>query len=180
MTEPVLGPDGTPVSTSTPSLTPAPSAAPPGAATHSLLSSYATVQVLSPTVVNDVLYCTIQTQPSRVVASSPVQADIFNAGRAGAALNWFAHGIEEIMKLDHVIAGAGTQTIDTSGLLSDQVSFTVQYVAPGTSGTSVTAEAPVDASLLNQYDPDLASAGITQAEAIVAATYNNLKIAAGQ
>jgi hypothetical protein len=146
---------------------------------YSLIASESTVQVLSPTLVNDIVYCTIQTSPTGVIASMPVQADVFNAGQMGPELTAFADGIETIVGRGNVIGGSGAQTIDASGLLQDQVSFTVAYVPPGTTVTSITAEALVPVGYLNQSDPAIAQAALNNAVAIVTTVYDNLKAAAG-
>jgi hypothetical protein len=137
------------------------------------------VQVLSPSLVNDVVYCTIQTAPSGVIASMPVQASVFNAGGAGPELTAFADGIETMFGRGHVIGAAGAQTIDPSGLLQDQVAFTVQYVPAGSASTSITAEALVPVGYLNQSDPVILEAALNNAEAIITAVYDNLQAAAG-
>src|SRR5438093_12794287 len=96
-------------------------------ASYALKGSYPTVQVLSPTLVNNIIYCTIQTSPAGVIASIPVQRDVFNKGQAGPELTNFANAIEQIMNVTPVVAAAGTQSLDASGLLQDFVTFTVEY-----------------------------------------------------
>jgi hypothetical protein len=146
---------------------------------YGLIASHATVQVLSPTVVNDVVYCTIQTNPSGVIASIPVQQDVFDSGTAGPELTALSDAIEQIMNDANVIAGVGAQTIDANGLLADQVAFTVEYVAPGSSGTSVTAEALVPVTMLNFTDALIGQTSLGNVQAIIDATYQNLVSAAG-
>ena len=148
-------------------------------ANYSLLASESTVQVLSPTIVNDVVYCTIQTDPTGIIASIPVQASVFNKGQAGPELAALANGIETIVGRGHVVGGSGVQTIDASGLLQDQVSFTVEYVPPGNGSTSITAEALVPVGYLNQTDTVIEEAALNNAEAIIDKTYKNLQNAAG-
>jgi hypothetical protein len=149
-------------------------------ASYSLLASESTVQVLSPTIVNDVVYTTLQTSPSGVIASLPLAQSEFDSGAAGTFLSAFADNIETLMKEPGVIGGQGTQTLDTNGLITDNVSFTVQYVPAGKSGTSITAEAVVpvyDLSL--PADSGGGSSAITRAEQIIAGTLANLEAAAG-
>lgn len=148
-------------------------------ASYTLLSSYSTVQVLSSTLVNDVVYCTIQTSPSNVVASLPVQADVFTAGGAGPELTNFAEAIEEAMSHIYVIAGVGRQTIDASGLLADTVVFTVQYPNTATAPTGVTAEAVVPVGLLNYSDAEIGRVLEQQVHDIINAAYASLANAAG-
>ena len=145
---------------------------------YGLIGSYPTVQVLSPTLVNDVQYCTIQTDPSGVIASMPVQQDVFNKGQAGPVLTAFANGIEQLMAYPHVVAATGTQSLDASGLLQDFVTFTVQYVPTSPTSTSITADADVPVGYLNQSDPMIVEAAIANAEKLVDDAYANLQAAA--
>jgi len=147
-------------------------------ASYVLIASESTVQVLSPTLVNDVVYCTIQTQPSGVIASMPVQADVFKVGGAGPELTAFTNAIEQIMDIEPVIAAVGEQSIDASGLLKDNVAFTVEYTPTSTTPTSVTAEALVPVGMLNFEDALIGRTLLAEVEAIIDGVYNNLKAAA--
>lgn len=146
---------------------------------YALLASYTTVQVVSPTLVNDVLYCTVSTLPSGVIASLPVPQGEFESVLTSVVLEGYALAIEEVMKLPSVTAGSGIQTIDTSGLLADAVSFTVQYVQSGTSGTSVTAQAVVPVTELQGVETSPGVIDITAAKAIIDGVYASLQNAAG-
>jgi hypothetical protein len=149
-------------------------------AVYSLIGSYATVQVITPTLNYDVVYCTIQTHPSGVIAAIAVQKETFDGGFAGPLLTDYGNNIELMMRQTGVIAGRGEQTLDESGLLTDNVAFTVQYVPPGSAGTSVTAEAIVPTGLLSEGgDPAIERVLLAEAEAIIAKVYANLKAAAG-
>lgn len=148
-------------------------------ASYSLLASVSTVQVLSPTIVNDIFYCTVQTSPSNVIASIPVSAAAFNSNGAAQELTGFADNIETLIGRGDVIAGTGVQTLDANGLLQDQVSFTVQYVPPGTGTSNITAEALVPVGLLSQTDPAIDVTVLAEAEAIITQVYDSLKSAAG-
>ena len=146
---------------------------------YSLVASYSTVQVLTPTLVNDVQYCTIQTSDSSVFASIPVSAASFNDNQAASELTNFATAIEQIMGLDGVIAGVGGQQIDPNGLLADYVVFTVALPSSGTSSGSVTAEASVPVGLLDFSDAEIGRTLEGQAEDIISATLASLQSAAG-
>lgn len=148
-------------------------------ASYALLASESTVQVIPPQIVNNVVYCTIQTHPSNVICSIPVQANVFNSGASGPELTNLANAVEQIMALPHVIAGVGAQTIDATGLLQDQVTFTVEYLPPGTASTSITAEALVPVTMLNFTDALIGQVSLQNVEAIIDGVYNNLKDAAG-
>jgi hypothetical protein len=149
-------------------------------AVYSLIGSYATVQVITPTLNYDVVYCTIHTSPSGVIASLPVQKETFDGGFSGPLLTDYANNIELMMRQTGVVAGRGEQTLEADGLLKDNVAFTVQYVPPGSTGTSVTAEAIVPSGLLSEGgDPAIERVLLAEAEAIIAQVYANLKAAAG-
>ena len=149
-------------------------------ASYELIGSYSTVQVLSPTLTNEIEYCTIRTQPSLVIASKPVQRTVFDAGQAGEELSIFAEAIEQIMSSDHAIVSAtGSQVLDpASGLLDDVVIFTVAY-PDATTGNAVTAEAVVPVGLLDFSDGQIGSVLLQQVDAILNAVYANLRDAAG-
>lgn len=148
-------------------------------AAYTLIASSSTVQVISPTVVNDVLYCTIETNVSHVIASYPIPQGTFESVNSAEALTFFARGIEEIMALDYVIAGTGSQTLDANGLLVDNVVFTVQYVQPGTTGTTVTAEAVCPVATLTGSSVSPGKPDVSAAKAIVDATLADLQKLAG-
>ena len=146
---------------------------------YALVGSYETVQVLSPTTINDVVYCTIKTQPSGVVASLPINKTLFDAGQSGDELRAFAQAIETVMSDPRVIAGAGSQSIDDSGLLADNVTFTVQYVDPVHAPNGATALATVPVYALNYSNMSSAGAQENTVNTIIDGVYANLKAAAG-
>ena len=149
-------------------------------ASYTLIATETTVQVLSPTVVMDVVYATIQTSPSGVIASLPVAKIDFDAGTAGPILASYANDIEVLMNYPHVIGGQGTQTIDATGLIQDNVAFVVQYVPTSGTGTAITAEAVVPSGLLSEGgDPAIESILLGEARAIINGVYDNLVSLAG-
>lgn len=137
------------------------------------------MQVLSPTTVNDVVYCTIATHPSNVVASMPIDQQFFAADTTSNQLLKFAEAIEAIMGSGHVIGGIGAQSIDVNGLLQDQVVFTVQYVPPDAGSTSITAEAVVPVDYLRDPRVTTSGGGLLLAQQIVDKVYASLQNAAG-
>ena len=108
----------------------------------------------------------------------PVQADVFKVGGAGPELTAFTNAIEQIMDIEPVIAAVGEQSIDASGLLKDNVAFTVEYTPTSTTPTSVTAEALVPVGMLNFEDALIGRTLLAEVEAIIDGVYNNLKAAA--
>lgn len=148
-------------------------------ASYSLLASYQTVQVLSPAFINDVVYCTIRTSGHGVIASIPIQADVFNQGGGAPELTAFANNIETLFGRAPVIGAQGSQTLDVNGLLEDQIAFVVEYVPPGSSNTSITAEALVPAGMLTSDDNQINQVLLAKAEAIIDGVYAALKASAG-
>ena len=146
---------------------------------YSLIGSYTTVQVLSPTVVTPIEYCTIQTSPSGVIASIPVDETEFTVNGIGPILIAFAEAIETVMSDTRVISGVGNQTIDANGLLADNVTFTVQYTSASTPPSGVTAEALVPVELLNFSEEPRDQLHAAQVEKIIGDVYDVLKAAAG-
>ena len=147
--------------------------------TYSLVGSYSTVQVLSPTLINDVVYCTIQTQPSGAIVSMPVQQAAFDAGASGVELTNFAQAVEYVMTDPRVIAGVGSQTIGDTGLLADYVVFTVQYTDPVHAPNGATALASVGVGLLDFSDATIGNTLRADVIRIIDGVYANLKAAAG-
>jgi hypothetical protein len=146
---------------------------------YALEGSYSTVQVLSPTLVQNVVYCTISTSPSGVIASMPVLETTFENNAAGAELTNFANAIEQIMQNTAVIAAVGSQTIDPTGLLTDNVVFTLEYSDPTTGPTGATAEAIVPVTLLNFSDAEIGTTLLGDVDDILNGVYGNLRSAAG-
>ena len=144
-------------------------------ASYSLQASESTVQVLSPTVVNEIVYCTILTSPSGVLASKPVSDQAFSNNKASVDLTNFTNAIEDIMTNKAVIAGVGSQAIDPNGLIQDNVDFTVQYVPPGSTSTSITAVASVPVGLLDFSDGEIGSMLLQEVDAIINGVLANLK-----
>jgi len=148
-------------------------------ASYSIQGSYTTVQVITPTLTQPIQYTTIQTEPSKVIASIALDKIDFDAGTGATILGIFADAIETIMNHPEVIAGIGSQQLDENGLLADYVTFTVQYVGPNTPSSGVTAEADVPVGLLNFTDGAIGSLLLQEVDAIIATAYNALKAAAG-
>lgn len=146
---------------------------------YSLKASYQTVQVLSPTVVNDIQYCTIQTSPSGVIASMPVQLSTFQQDQANVDLGNFADAIEQTMALPSVTAGAGSQSLDASGLLADEVTFTVEYPASAAGSSNITTQVSIPVGELNFTDALIGQTLWEDVQNKIAAAYANLQSAAG-
>ena len=148
-------------------------------ATYSLVGSYSTVQVITPTLTQPIVYTTIQTQPSGVIAAIALAKADFDAGTSAPLIQGFADAIEVIMARPEVIAGIGTQQLDPNGLLDDYVTFTVQYVGPNTAPSGVTAEADVPVGLISTVETFGGHTNLPEAIAMITAVYDALKAAAG-
>lgn len=146
---------------------------------YSIQGSYSTVQVITPSLTQPIQYTTIQTSPSNVIASIALDKADFDAGTASPLLQAFADAIETIMNHPEVIAAIGTQQLDENGLLTDFVTFTVQYVGPNTARSGVTAEADVPVGILNFTDGAIGALLLQEVDAIIAKAYNALVAAAG-
>ena len=154
-----------------------------------LIASESTVQVLSPTVVNDVLYCTIEVTPYGVIASRPIPpvdaTGAIGAIEASFPLMQYSAAITDVMKHDHVIGGVGEQTLDASGLLQDGVRFTVQYIPPGQTDSDITADVVIpNTVLLDTTTADVLGEPIpvlnpAASLAMIDATYQGLVAVAG-
>lgn len=146
---------------------------------YSLLSSVSTVKVLSPTLVTPVLECTISTVPSNVIANYAIPTNATGAASgANPELTAYAESIEQIMARSEVIAGSGSQTIDANGLISDNVVFVIEYVPPGSTGTSITADAVVPSASLNFTDGLIGATLLESVLAIIDGVYQSLVDAA--
>lgn len=146
---------------------------------YSLIGSYSTVQVLTPTLVNPVVYCTISTKPSGAIASMPVAQDAFDASQAAPELTAFANAIEQVLGFAGVTTAVGGQTIDPSGLISDNVVFTVTYSGPETNGNTISTEATVPVASLNFEDGLIGATLLESVTAIIVAAHESLVSAAG-
>lgn len=167
-------PGGTPPEPEAP-----PAATVPQAASYALVGSYSTVQVLSPTLANDVVLCTIQTSPSGVIAALAVQEEIFDKGESGPALTNFANAIEQVMADPRVIAGVGDSLLDPSGLTAYAVTFTVEYRDPVKAPNGATATATVGVNQLDFSDATIGRTLRTGVMAEIDRVYDNLQAAAG-
>lgn len=146
---------------------------------YALLSSFETVQVLTPTLVNDVIYCTIQTHPSGAIVSTPVQTKVFKAGAAGPILSALAQAVEQVLADPRVTAAVGSQTRADTGLLVDNVIFTVEYIDPVHAPYGATAQVTVGVGQLNFGDALIGATLRSGIEAQIDAAYANLQAAAG-
>jgi len=146
---------------------------------YALKASYPTVQTLGPGLSQDVVYCTIQTQPSGVIAQIPVVSTTFDQNEANVMLGNFADAIEQVMENTAVISAVGDQQIDPNGTLADTVIFTIGYPAPADASTQITGQAVVPVGYLDFSDAEIGQASLGNVDDILNATYGSLRSAAG-
>ena len=111
-----------------------------------LLDSTDTVQVFSPTIVSNALFCTIQSSPSGSILVRTIPPTDAKPGQQSSLLTSLSDAVESILQEGTATAAQGTQGIDPSGLLYDAVIFTVTYVPPYASPGQIegTVEIPVN------------------------------------
>jgi hypothetical protein len=97
------------------------------AAAFTTLSAYKTVQVLSPTVVQDVEYVTAQSIPNGLGFAYAVDYESWQSGEGMGGLILLAQALEAIFEQGQISGSEPLQDIDANGLLSDFVSITVSY-----------------------------------------------------
>ncbi len=113
---------------------------------YHLENSYDTVQVLSPTLAVEAIYCTIMTFPSGSIVQRAVPKDAFSQNKGFGILSSLATAVEDMIAGGLADSASGSQTVDASGLIADVVVFTVSYTPPNPiAGTlTTTVEVPVD------------------------------------
>lgn len=95
---------------------------------YEILATNRTVDVRSPTLVEDVEEVHVSTKPSGVTFVRLVPYKTFAAKGAGPSVEPIAAHIEHIMaSRPHVVSGAAVQGVDQSGLLTNSVEFLVEY-----------------------------------------------------
>lgn len=139
-----------------------------------LVSSQSTIQVLSPTVVQDVVIASIQTQPSGVFADLWFPKDIWDGGTAATTLNDYAANIEKVRQMPQVVGATSGQSLDDSGLLQSEITFVVGYAPPDSIYPPATVDVVVPASELNPLFRFSGEPGVTKAQTAIMAAYQNL------
>lgn len=146
---------------------------------YSLWGSASIVQVLSPTVSEDMVQVTIETNPSGVFATTLVSQVSFNTNQAADQLTAFADAIEAIMSQGKAVGGTPSSKLDANGLQAFYVTFTVAYNPPNGPQGTITADVDVPVGLLDQADAEIGRTLQGEAEALIDAAYNSLVSMAG-
>lgn len=113
-----------------------------------LLDSVEAVQVYSPTLVADVLVCTIQSFPSGSVLLRTIPQTSFNDDQGQGLLSSLSSAVENVISEGSAIAANGLQVVDDNGLLADVVRFTVGYTPPNGTPGEITATVDVPVNVL--------------------------------
>lgn len=139
-----------------------------------LLDSVEAVQVYSPTLVADVLVCTIQSFPSGSVVLRTIPQTSFAADEGQGLLASLSSAVENIIDGGLATAANGLQVVDESGLLQDVARFTVSYAPPaGTPGEiTATVDVPVNVLTADTQFGSFLSGG--SAADMISATYQRL------
>lgn len=145
---------------------------------YDLVASQSSIQVISPTIVQDVVVATIRTKPSGVFADLWISQDQWDAGLAGASLAQFATNIEQLRTSPHVIGASSGQTLDASGLLQSELTFMVGYTPPGSPFGPATVDVTVSADDLNPNAIGQGRGGMQAALDAIDAAYQQLVAAA--
>lgn len=149
------------------------------AANYVLVASQSSIQVLSPTVVQDVVVITIQTLPSRVIADIWVTKHEWDQGSTATTLEGFAANIEKVMASPKVESASGGQALDASGLLASEITFQVGYTPPGSAFPPATVDVVIPATQLRPEDVFGSEPGVTAALTEIDTAYGQLVAAAG-
>jgi hypothetical protein len=146
---------------------------------YSLIGSESIVQVLTPTVSEDMVSATISTDPTGVIVTALVSKVSFDNNQAAETLTALANNIETIISQGKAIGGSGTQELSTNGLLVYYVTFTVAYNPVGGPTDTITVDVDVPINLISIDDPEINSTLLAEAEALVNAAYASLESMAG-
>jgi hypothetical protein len=147
---------------------------------YQLLATSTTVQVYGPQLASEALICTLASAPSGSQLIRTVPEASFRADQGAGLLGSLSDAVESVLGEGIAVAAVGTQTVDNSGLLADEVVFTVEYVPAAPVPGPIAADVSVPVSVLTA-DTQFGSflTGGTAQERILD-TYNKLKALAGE
>lgn len=146
---------------------------------YQLVTSQSSTQVLSPTVVQEMVVATIQTLPHRVIADYWLTREQWDGGDAARVLTAFAANIERIMDDPHVLRASSGRSLDPSGLVASELTVTVGYSTPGSGFPPATVDVVIPASDLRPAESRPGGSGVDAALAIIDTAYQQLATAAG-
>ena len=111
----------------------------------------------------------------RVISEADYQADSGNA-----LLNALSDAVESILGEGIATAAVGNMTFESSGLLQDNVTFTVIYVPSYPTVGTITGDVTIRVSVITADTGLLGGAGAASAPDLILAEYNRLKALAGE
>lgn len=145
-----------------------------------VITSYRSIQVMSPTTILDCEYVTCATTPHGFKFAYAVPLDSWIKGDGTALLEVIASQLEALAANGEAIASQPIQEVDANGLLSDSVEVVVQYdrTAQGLPPLQGTVAIPIQAF----FNQSTGIGGLTVGEApnqYVVDEYNRLAVLAG-
>lgn len=144
-----------------------------------LLNSDPSVQVIG-NLTSDVLICTFQSLPSGSTLILVIDQTDFAAGTGNVLMNELSTEVEDILKAGVATGAVGVQSIDSSGLLQDNVTFTVTYVPSYSTPGTITGDVTIPAYVITGDSFLFASGALQSAPAQIDAEYERLKALAGE
>jgi hypothetical protein len=117
---------------------------------YTVVSQRRTVQVLSPTQVADVEEVGFVTHPTGIYAQREVPYQAWAAEGAGSWIGTLATAIENLISGGLATTAMFVQDVDTTGLLTDYLDFTVSYTPSSGPGLPMTTTVRVPVNALTQ------------------------------
>ncbi len=148
------------------------------ATNYVLLATTPRTQVLSPTLAQPVVDCTLQTIPTGVIFNYWVDRAVWDAGDSAPLLEAVAGNVEHIIAATPAVSGTGFEQLQPSGLLRQYVTFTVATTTTGSVSGEVTIDVVVPVSDLDQDTIAGENFGLTAAIDAIDAGYQQLLAAA--
>lgn len=146
---------------------------------YQLVTSQSSTQVLSPTVVQEMVVATIRTEPHGVIADYWLTRNQWDTGGAARLLAGFAANIERVMDDPHVVSASSGRSLDASGLVQSELTVTVGYTTPGSPFPPATVDVTIPAGQLRPADGRPTGTGVDAALATIDTAYQQLVAAAG-
>lgn len=148
------------------------------ATNYDLLATASRIQVLSPTLTQPIVDCTLQTKPTGIIFNYWVDKAAWDAGTAPALLESVSQHAEHIIEATAAISGFGFEQLENSGLLKQYITYTVAATAPGGATNALTVEVDIPISDLDQDTIAGENFGLNDAIAKIQAAYDLLTGAA--
>lgn len=139
-----------------------------------LQDSYDTVQVLSPTLSVDAIYCTIVSLPSGSVLQRTVPKDEFDRDQGQGILASLSQAVEDLISGGLATGAYGAQEPDDSGLIQDVVVFTVGYVPQGVIAGTITTTVSIPVNILTADTSIIGGSGLESPAQLLRDAYDRL------